>query len=245
VSESFDRYKESYRDAVDRSISFSGQGVDFFTEVKATQLEALANRRLGDPTNLKVLDVGCGAGLTDGCLNGVFGELHGVDLSRGMIDAAAKANPDVRYSVYDGQTLPFRSETFDLSFAICVLHHVPTGAWKLFVDEMTRVTKPGGLVAILEHNPLNPLTRLAVNRCEFDKDAVLLRQAKTRRLLGGSGLQPVEQRYILFFPWRGQVLRRVEEKLRALPAGAQYMVAARKPSLSNEAETRLSKSVQQ
>ena len=39
---------------------------------------------------------------------------------------------------------------------------------------MRRVVRPGGLLCIIEHNPFNPLTRLAVVRCEFDRDAVLL-----------------------------------------------------------------------
>ena len=47
-----------------------------------------------------------------------------------------------------------------------------------FVADMVRVTRPGGLVCVIEHNPLNPLTRLAVNRCPFDADAVLLRSGQ-------------------------------------------------------------------
>ena len=37
-----------------------------------------------------------------------------------------------------------------------------------------------------KHNPLNPLTRLVVSRCEFDRDAVLLTAKAAKRLLRGS-----------------------------------------------------------
>jgi hypothetical protein len=52
---------------------------------------------------------------------------------------------------------------------------------------MARVTRPGGLICIIEHNALNLLTRLAVNRCPFDADAVLLRSGQSQELLRGAG----------------------------------------------------------
>ena len=53
---------------------------------------------------------------------------------------------------------------------------------------MRRVVRPGGLVCVIEHNPLNPLTRsLAVSRCEFDSDAVLLGASTTRKLMAAGG----------------------------------------------------------
>jgi hypothetical protein len=58
------------------------------------------------------------------------------------------------------------------------------------IAEMARVTRPGGMVAIIEHNPLNPVTRHIVSRCPFDRDAVLLRCGTGARLLAGAGLEP-------------------------------------------------------
>ena len=34
--------------------------------------------------------------------------------------------------------------------------------------------KPGGMLFVFEHNPLNPLTRHAVNTCVFDENAHLI-----------------------------------------------------------------------
>ena len=95
---------------------------------------------------------------------------------------------------------------------------------------MARVLRPGGLALILEHNPWNPLTRLAVARCPFDDDAILLGPSEATRHLSGAGLVREEKRYILFFPFDARIFRRVESGLGALPLGAQYYVASRKES---------------
>ena len=65
------------------------------------------------------------------------------------------------------------------------------------IAEMARVTRPGGMVAIIEHNPLNPVTRHIVSRCPFDRDAVLLRCGTGARLLAGAGLEPGARRHRL------------------------------------------------
>ena len=88
--------------------------------------------------------------------------------------------------------------------------------------------RPGGIVAVFEHNPLNPLTRLVVARCEFDEGVQLLSTRKVRELLAHAGLHPLERRYILFFPWRAAFLQRLEARLGPVPLGAQHLTAARR-----------------
>jgi hypothetical protein len=78
---------------------------------------------------------------------------------------------------------------------------------------------------LLEHNPFNPLTRLAVARCAFDDDAVLLSRRHAGRLLAEAGLSIAERRDLLFFPWSGTTSRRLERMLGPVPLGAQYLVA--------------------
>jgi SAM-dependent methyltransferase len=226
----FDTYSDRYREEVERSIGFIGQEVDFFAEVKALHLLDLLRRRLGDPRSLRVLDVGCGVGVTDRHLVGRLGELHGVDITPGVIEEARRQVPDVRYEVYDGTRLPHEDGEVDVAFAICVMHHVPPAAWPAFSKELGRVVRPGGLAVVFEHNPFNPLTRRAVDRCEFDEDAVLLRRRTTRKLLAEAGLRPAEAPFITFFPFAAQRMRPIERALRWLPLGAQYYVAATKPA---------------
>ena len=222
----FDAYAESYGDAVQRSIDFCGQEHDYFTRRKAEHLLELTARHLGDPRRLRGLDVGCGVGATDTHLVGRFGELHGVDTAEAAVRRAAERNPSARYQAYDGGRLPFSEASFDVAFAICVVHHVPPPDRPRFASELRRVVRPGGLAVVFEHNPLNPLTRLAVSRCEFDEDAVLLARATTSRLLEDAGLRRLARRYIVFFPFERPGSRAVERLLWWLPAGAQYYVAA-------------------
>lgn len=223
----FDDYQGTYQEAVERSIAFSGQDLDYFTMVKADALLSLARREIGDPAGLRMLDVGCGAGQTDRFLTGRVGELHGVDVSEGLIEDARLLNPSVQYQSYDGGRLPYRDGEMDMAFAICVVHHVPPKDWFRFAEEMARVVRPGGVMVFFEHNPLNPLTRLAVVRCPFDEDARLLGRWKATQLMRAARTDIVERRYILFSPAGGDRLAPLERRLGWLPLGAQYYVAGR------------------
>lgn len=224
----FDCYKESYRNEINQSIDFIGREVDFFAEMKANLILSFAHRRFGNLSGISILDAGCGIGLTDGYLASNVGRLCGVDVAPETVETAKKNNPSVHYQHFDGQRLPFADEEFHIVFAICVLHHVSPAAWEAFSRELARVTKKNGCVMIFEHNPFNFLTRIAVNRCAFDKDAVLLRRGQTGQLLESAGLTVIEKKFILFFPFQSRVFRRVEEALSWLPLGAQYYVVAQK-----------------
>jgi SAM-dependent methyltransferase len=222
----FDAHVESYREAVQQSIAFGGQDLEFFHRRKANQLIDVVSRRLGDPEQLSALDVGCGVGLMDTLLEARLGGLCGVDTSGMSVAHSSARNGSVRYCAADGTGLPFATAGFDLAFAVCVVHHVPSDRRGAFMAELRRVVRPGGLVVIFEHNPYNPVTRLAVSRCEFDEDAELVTRRATARLLNEAGLLPVEARDIIFttssHPWA----RRLDDALGWVPFGAQHYVAA-------------------
>ena len=183
---------------------------------------------MGEPPKLDILDVGCGVGITAEYLAGEFKSVYGVDVSKESIAAAKERHSAATYQVYDGEVLPFSDGSFDLSFAIGVLHHVPSSARSQLLSEMRRATRPGGLVVVFEHNPFNPLTRLAVRRCDFDKDCVLVSKKVTSRLFRQNDLSPAEESYILFLPWSIPWTARLEAVIRNVPLGAQYLVAARR-----------------
>jgi SAM-dependent methyltransferase len=146
-----------------------------------------------------------------------------------MIQAARRRNTWAEYRLVDPDgALPFAPASFDVSFAICVLHHVASGERARLVGEAARVTKPGGAVVVFEHNPWNPLTRRAVAGCEFDRHAVLLRRAQSERLLRDAGLDGVDGAYIIYFTRESPRLQRIERLLGSLPFGAQYVVSARR-----------------
>jgi SAM-dependent methyltransferase len=224
----FDAYADTYRRAVEDSIAFSNVEHDFFSRRKARAILDLARRRLGDPGTLRMLDVGCGVGSTDRFLAGEVGALSGVDTSAEAVSRAASNVPAVDYRSYDGGRIPFDDASMDLTFAICVFHHVPPEERGHLAAEMRRVLRRGGLAVVFEHNPLNPLTRLAVSRCEFDEDAILLTRGESARLLEDAGLRPLERRYMIFFIFDRPRSARFEEALGWLPAGAQHYVAGAK-----------------
>ena len=229
MSTGFDRYQDTYADEVDRAIAFARTDAAFFTELKATDLVSLSNRRLGSVSDVRALDFGCGTGALDGLLLPHVGSVTGIDVSSGLLEVAAQQNPDAHYQQYDGGAIPFPDASFDLAFASCVFHHIDPGDRAAAAAELARVLRPGGVLAVYEHNPVNPLTRLAVSRCEFDEGVELLGRSETEGLLRGAGLAPAESRYVVFFPWRGRAFRAIERGLARLPLGAQYVVAGVQP----------------
>lgn len=227
MSQVFDAYSKNYSDAVQSSIDFSGLSHDFFMRAKARLLREIIAERMEGRARPEGLDAGCGVGKLHPLLSDMFSSLSGVDVSGASIEEAKQRNPAVSYASYDGKALPYGSASFDLVFTICVVHHVPVDEWQTYVGELRRVTRPGGLVCIIEHNPLNPGTRLAVARCEFDRDAVLLRSGKAKSLMKKAGLSEIESRFFLLAPFEHALALRAEKLLRRLPLGAQYATIGR------------------
>ena len=227
IAEEFDRYKESYDDAVNRAIAFSGQKVEAFTRAKAHDLLRTITSHFNSPGELKLLDVGCGIGNYHPFLIPVVGSVSGVDVSSACIAKARQRNPAVSYSTYDGARLPYPDGKFDVTFCVCVIHHVPPDRWQSFVNEMRRVTRAGGLIVVYEHNPRHPLTRKVVHDCEFDRDAVLLTMAQSRALLEVAGCEEVTTRSILTLPPMGGFVEKMDALLGRLPFGSQYRALGR------------------
>jgi SAM-dependent methyltransferase len=109
----------------------------------------------------RVLDVGCGNGLYLVALaeRGHRGDVVGVDLSGGMLTAAATRSAS-SLSVADAQRLPFADDTFDCVLAMHMLYHVPDR--DLALAEIRRVLRPGGVLLALtnSHRHLEELNRM-------------------------------------------------------------------------------------
>ena len=237
----FDQHKETYRSDIDKAIAFSGQSHDFFTRVKAEYivelLQDFANKHGAsspDTPTLDVLDIGCGHGHIHPYLvqSNVRMNLSAVDVAASVVEEARLTNPTVNYQSYEGERLPYDDASFDAAFTIAVMHHVPPAQWPAFLQEMRRVVRPGGLIAIFEHNPINPLTQWIVRTCPIDENAVLLWSGQLSRLVAQGGFVDVTSRYILFTPLDGPRYRAFDKAIGWLPLGAQYYVSARAPKSS-------------
>lgn len=220
----FDEYDESYQEVVENAMKFSGMSHDYATRVKAKLIIDAALKRFDSLSGRSILDIGCGIGLTDAFLQDQPWRISSTDVSPKSIAQAQLRNPGVNYVVGTEDRLPFEDREFDVCFTICVMHHVPPENWTTFLGEMRRVLKPGGIAMVLEHNPVNPLTRLVVSRIPFDANAVLLGRCTLQRHMRQAGLAPAWSQYFLFSPW--ERLGGVDRLLGWLPLGAQYLVAA-------------------
>jgi SAM-dependent methyltransferase len=218
----FDAYTANYNEEINKALNFSGLDIDFFARVKNDYLVDILDGRPGGAAKAELIDVGCGVANAHKQLTGRVGGLAGIDVSAASIAVARQRNPDIRYEVFDGAHLPFADRSFDVAFAINVFHHVPVEQRPALVADVRRVLRPGGLFAIFEHNPLNPVTRRIVNTCEFDKDAVLLKRRDSETLLASSGFGDIRTRYIFAVPAAGRLLRNVDRLFSLLPLGAQY-----------------------
>ena len=107
-----------------------------------------------DPSRMRVLEIGCGAGRVTRALAGVFGEVFGVDVSGEMIEQARRAlagHPHARVFQNNGMDLTVvDAETggrpFDFAFSTIVFQHIPSrDVIENYVREVHRLLRPGAL----------------------------------------------------------------------------------------------------
>ncbi|QHE83743.1 class I SAM-dependent methyltransferase [Hydrogenophaga sp. BPS33] len=222
VAKDFDNVAASYRDDLDQTLAFTGMEHTFFVNLKRDHIVRLAQEHFSDLSAVDALDLGCGVGAYHSGLKGRFRELHGIDVSTQSIQVAAAQHPFVRYATFDGVRLPYADGQFALTFAVCVMHHVPPEQWASLLKELHRVTRPNGLLLIFEHNPYNPATQYVVKTCDIDKDAVLLRPRTLKKLAEAAGFQALYTKTIISVPPSSAFLKRLDALLGHLPFGAQY-----------------------
>ncbi len=99
----------------------------------------------------RVLEAGCGTGLILDRVASVAHSAVGFDLSPGMVRKARARGLEV--ALGSVTHIPFADDQFDLVCSFKVLAHVPDIARAL--DEITRVTRPGGHMVLEFYNPLS------------------------------------------------------------------------------------------
>ena len=124
----------------------------------------------------EILDAGCGTGMLGQVLSWLgYGNLHGIDLSQGMLaQAEAKGAYCDLWKMALGGKLDFPTDRFDavISFGVLTAGHAPPDS----LDEMIRITKPGGHLIF-------SLSNLVYEPLKFkDKLATLEEQGEWREL---------------------------------------------------------------
>jgi len=128
---------------------------EFFASGEQTVAEEvltdLGNICQGKATaDMRVLEIGCGAGRVTRALAKIFGEVHAVDVSGEMIRQATEALHAYRNAfVYqnNGKDLAVVPERqFDFAFSSIVFQHIPSREIiENYVKEVHRLLRPGAL----------------------------------------------------------------------------------------------------
>lgn len=227
--DNFDAHADDYDETLASALSFTGADGGYYAERKIEALEQFL-RSAAHASPSRILEFGCGTGNNLPLLRALFpsAELHGIDVSEKSLDAARALNVDrCHLRSYSGGMLPYPAASFDFAMAANVFHHIQPEARPAALVAIRRTLAPGGILAIFEHNPYNPLTRIVVRDCPFDKGVVLLSHRETAALFRHAGVAVLETRFIIFVPPRLSLLRGIEKYLAALPLGAQYGVFGR------------------
>ena len=184
-----------------------------YSEPLAVLFADLAAVRRGQ----RALDVGCGPGALTAELVSRLGPdaVGAVDPSRPFVAAARGRCPGVDVRLADAGQLPFGDGAFDVTLAQLVVHFMSTPVAGL--EEMARVTRPGGVVAacVWDHaggrGPLTAFWR-AVRELDplADDESGLagVREGHLAELFGQAGLAvartaalTVRVRYATFGEW--------------------------------------------
>jgi len=98
------------------------------------------------PRGKLLLDLGCGTGLFMRRYGELGGTAVGLDISRGMVEAARDQGRWFEYLVGTAEVLPFRRGTFDAVSCVLAFSYLENPGWML--REAYRVLKPGGILAV-------------------------------------------------------------------------------------------------
>ena len=225
----FDLLADQYHHEHKANVAITGEDPEYFSEYKIADLAGFVKEN--KLCSAQVMDFGCGIGNSVPFLRKHFvnSELCFADVSSRSIEIAKKRFPGAERYILIDEKIPIETNSQDIVFSACVFHHITPEEHGHWLQELLRVTRPGGLLVIYEHNPLNPLTLRAVNTCPLDVNAQLIRAGSMRIRVQGAGWEHARIDYKLFFPSFLRFLRPAEKHLSRVALGAQYRVLARKP----------------
>lgn len=137
-----------------------------------------------------LLDVGCGRGYGFEVLGEHTTARTGVDLSLEFLREARGSYSSIAFAQTTGERLPFRDRSFDTIISFEVIEHLQDDLG--FLEELKRLLRPGGTVALSTPNRLvssgdreTPLNPFHVREYRFSEFAALLREAFTQVTIFG------------------------------------------------------------
>lgn len=131
---------------------------DVFTPKGNTRLLDEIFSHLGNVSDLKGLDMGCGTGTFTDKYRKRGLSMTGMDISDKSIEAAKSFFPECSFVTGDVEKTDFSDNTFDVVFLSGVLHHFPEP--HLMLKEAHRVLKPEGYLLSFDPHYYNPFMLL-------------------------------------------------------------------------------------
>lgn len=209
----------------------------YYVKVKSLHLLRKVKELYGNTKNLICIDFGCGTAETTEYFQDKFSHVFGCDCSRGMLEYAAKKNlKNVTFKLCQSERLPFDNDSADVVLMYGIIHHIDTGEKIVRAfDEVNRILKKGGMVAVYDFNPLNPVSRYIVKTCPIDTGVNLNGYRKAifpttfyswelMEILKNAGFMIVKHEYLLFFPRILSALLPLERLLASVPFGGMYSI---------------------
>lgn len=227
----FDQFSNSYNEYLNDSVNLLGGKQAFFTDYKAKLIKKFLKKKSLLTTELTFLDFGCGIGNNIPYLSKNLPRcrLYGTDISTGSIKIANDLYSNIcTFKYFEGGSLPFQNNYFDFIFISNVLHHISSDNHVQTLKVIKEVLKKNGIIFIIEHNPLNPLTKSIFNNCIFDKEAEMLKAKYLLSILKKEKFKSPKLNYILFVPPFLKFFSFIDKYISFIPLGAQYCITARK-----------------
>jgi cyclopropane fatty-acyl-phospholipid synthase-like methyltransferase len=127
---------------------FFASGEQSVHELIVADRDAICHAK--DPKTMRVLEIGCGAGRMTRALASFFGEAHGVDVSREMVERGRELladRPNAFLHLNSGADLQVLGDLrFDFAFSFIVFQHIPSkGVIENYVREVSRLLRPGAV----------------------------------------------------------------------------------------------------
>jgi SAM-dependent methyltransferase len=230
----FDKFARGYEALFKPWLKIAGASREYFARSRLKWLSYLLAEQKIAPR--RVMDFGCGTGISLPLLLEILeaDQVIGLDNSEESLAVAGETVKNERIQL-DTPTGFLPQADLDLVFCNGVLHHIPVPGRAAVLDYIYRCLRPGGVFALWENNPWNPVHAFAMKHSEIDKNAIPLPPPESCRLLASAQFQVLRTDYLFFLPGSFRWLRSLERGLIKMPLGAQYQVFACKPIAATQA----------
>jgi SAM-dependent methyltransferase len=223
----FDKSARNYEALFNPWLKIAGAPREYFAQSRLKWLSYLLHEQQIAPK--RMMDFGCGTGISLPLLAKIFDaeKVIGLDTSEESLAVAREAAGSWPVQLATpAQYLP--QQDLDLVFCNGVFHHIPAVEQRAVMNYVYRCLRPGGIFAMWENNPWNPIHAFAMKHSEIDENAIPLSPPESRRLVASERFRVIRTDYLFFSPGYFTWLHPLEKWLIKVPLGAQYQILALK-----------------